>query len=118
MLEGKLLLAMLFSTILAILIFKTNYNADIKNSRIKYSGKDGYHYGILVSDLASAIAFALIGCYLCWDSITTINNLKEWENYKFIASILFGIMFQQILPILIEIAMNKLNDIRSRIGKE
>lgn len=115
MLEGKLLLAMLFSTILAILIFKTNYNADIKNSRIKYSGKDGYHYGILLSDLTSAIAFALIGCYLCWDSITTIDNFKEYGNYKFLASILIGVMFQQILPILIEIAMNKLNDIRSKI---
>lgn len=115
MLEGKLLLAMLFSTVLAILIFKTNYNADIKNSRIKYSGKDGYHYGILLSDLTSAIAFALIGCYLCWDSITTIDNFKEYENYKFLLSILIGVMFQQILPILIEIAMNKLNDIRSKI---
>lgn len=115
MLEGKLLLAMLFSTVLAILIFKTNYGADIKNSRNKYIGKNGYHYGLIISDITSAIAFALIGCYLCWDSITTIETLKQYESYKFLVSILIGVMFQQILPILLEVAMNKLNDIRSKI---
>lgn len=106
--DEKMLIAFVISTILAILLFRTNYTKDIKIARAKYTKKDGYNYILLYSDLLSTISFAIIGCYLAWDSITNIP-LPDYENYKLLLSILNGILFQQLLPIIIEIAMNKIN---------
>lgn len=108
MIDEKMLIAFVVSTILAILLFRTNYTKDIKLSRMKYTEKGQFNYGYLFMDVLSTIAFTIIGCYLAWDSISNIP-LPDYENYKLLLSILNGVLFQQILPIIIEIAMNKIN---------
>ena len=113
--EIKLIEAMVISGILAILIFRINYASNPKISRAKYASTDDktkYNYLLLLTDLAVALLFALIGCYLAWNSISTIPKLYDYLDYIFPASIMTGITFQQGLPILIELVMNKLNTIR------
>ena len=113
--EIKLIEAMVISGILAILIFRINYASNPKISRAKYTrtnDKTKYNYLLLLIDLAVAILFALIGCYLAWNSISTIPKLYDYLDYIFPASIMTGITFQQGLPILIELVMDKLNTIR------
>lgn len=114
----KMYIAFIISSVLAVLIFRTNYTKDIKESRSKYSTGSGkkFNYVYLITDVASAIIFALIGCYLSWDSITTIASLRQYESTKFIYSIVFGVIFQQALPIIIEIAMDKINKFRPNSG--
>ena len=110
----KMYIAFIISSVLAVLIFRTNYTKDIKESRQKYTSGPGkkFNYAYLITDVASAIIFALIGCYLSWDSITTIASLRQYGSTKFINSIIFGVIFQQALPIIIEIAMDKINKFR------
>jgi hypothetical protein len=115
-LEDKMLVAFLISIILSVLLFRTNYTKDIKVSRAKYTEKGKYNYSYMLTDVLSSVSFSIVGCYLAWDSIATIEALKEYENYKFIYSILNGILFQQILPIIIEVAMNKINAVRNSEG--
>ena len=113
----KLLMALLITIVLALLIFRTNYSAaPSKVTKAKYWIKDKYNYMFLLLDLASAITYAIIGCYLSWDSITTIEALKQFAEYRFLISILTGAVFQQALPIILEIAMNKLNSFKASIG--
>lgn len=115
MFENKLFVAICISTILAILIFRTNYVAAIAVQRQKYATPKGkYRYDLLLLDIFVTIIFALIGCYIAWDSITVISALQQYEEYKFLISILNGLLFQQILPIIIEILMNKLNQFRDQ----
>lgn len=108
MLDERMLIALIISTILAILLFRINYTKNVKIARANYTDKGNYNYLYLCIDIVVAISFAVIGCYLAWDSITTIP-LPDYENYKLLLSILNGILFQQILPIIIEISMNKIN---------
>ena len=111
----KMLIAFLISIILAVLIFRQNYTKDIKVARAKYIRKGGdYNYPYLITDILASVTFAIIGCYLAWDSITTIQALMIYEDKKFLISIMNGILFQQILPIIIEIAMNKVNAFKVR----
>jgi len=113
----KLLMALLITIVLALLIFRTNYAAaPTKVTKAKYWDKDKYNYMYLILDLASAITYAVIGCYLSWDSITTIESLKKFAEYRFLISILTGALFQQALPIILEIAMNKLNAFKASMG--
>lgn len=115
--DVKLLLALSITIVLALLIFRTNYTAaPVKVTKAKYWDKDKYNYMYLFLDLASAITYAVIGCYLSWDSVTTIGALQKFAEYKFLISILSGALFQQALPIILEIAMNKLNNFKASIG--
>ena len=115
MFENKLFVAICISTILAILIFRTNYVAAIDVQRQKYAApKDKYRYDLLLLDIFVTIIFALIGCYIAWDSITVISALQQYEEYKFLISILNGLLFQQVLPIIIEILMNKINQFKDQ----
>ena len=115
MFENKLFVAICISTILAILIFRTNYVAAIAVQRQKYAApKDKYRYDLLLLDIFVTIIFALIGCYIAWDSITVISALQQYEEYKFLISILNGLLFQQVLPIIIEILMNKINQFKDQ----
>ena len=115
MFENKLFVAICISTILAILIFRTNYVAAIAVQRQKYTTPKGkYRYDLLLLDIFVTIIFALIGCYIAWDSITVISALQQYEEYKFLISILNGLLFQQVLPIIIEILMNKINQFKDQ----
>lgn len=109
MADIKMIEALIISMILAALIFRTNYVTNIKVSRARYTEKTIFNYVMFWADLTTAVVFALIGCYLAWDSITTIPNFVEYIPYKFPTSILTGVVFQQLLPILIELVMNKVN---------
>lgn len=118
MLDERMIAALLISSVLAILIFRTNYNATLAIQRQKYINQNSYNYGLLILDIVTTVIFALIGCYLAWDSITGITGLQEYSEYKFLISILTGVLFQQILPIIIEIIMNKINQFRDKqLGK-
>ncbi len=113
----KLLMALLITIVLALLIFRTNYAAaPSKVTKAKYWNKDKYNYMFLFLDLASAITYAIIGCYLSWDSISNIEALKKFIEYRFLISIIAGAIFQQALPIILEIAMNKLNTFKASVG--
>ena len=115
MFENKLFVAICISTVLAILIFRTNYVAALAVQRQKYSTPEGnYRYDLLLLDIFVTIIFALIGCYIAWASITVISGLHKYEEYKFLISILNGLLFQQILPILIEIVMNKIHQFKEQ----
>lgn len=115
MFENKLFVAICISTVLAILIFRTNYVAAIAVQRQKYAAPKGkYRYDLLLLDIFVTIIFALIGCYIAWDSITVISSLQKYEEYKFLISILNGLLFQQVLPIIIEILMNKINQFKDQ----
>lgn len=117
--EVKLVIALIITILLALLIFRTNYTADRKHSKLKYWDKElnSYNYNYLFLDLTCAVTYAIIGCYLAWDSISNIQNLKtDFEEYKFLLSIASGAIFQQTLPILLEISMNKLNGIKNNLG--
>ena len=115
MFENKLFVAICISTVLAILIFRTNYVAALAVQRQKYSTPEGnYRYDLLLLDIFVTITFALIGCYIAWDSITVISGLHKYEEYKFLISILNGLLFQQVLPIIIEILMNKINQFKDQ----
>lgn len=111
--DDKMILALFISMILAALIFRTNYVSNIKVSRARYTDKGVYQYALFWADLATAIVFALIGCYLAWDSITTIPDLQKYLSYISPMAILNGVIFQQLLPIAIEIIMNKVNAFRT-----
>lgn len=114
--EIKLIEALVISGLLSLLMFRINYDSNLKISRAKYTNKTEdktkYNYLLLVTDLVTAMLFALIGCYLAWNTISTIPDLKVYLDWIFPASILTGIMFQQLLPIAIELAMNKVNSFR------
>lgn len=112
MADIKMYEALVISMVLAALIFRINYTSNIKNSRSRYTEKGIYNYLMLFADLGTAIVFAFIGCYLAWDGITNIPNLNEYQPYIFPYSIFNGVIFQQVLPILIELAMNKINSFR------
>ena len=114
MTDLKMYEALVISMVLAILIFRINYTSNIKNSRARYTEKGIYNYLILSADIGTAIIFAFIGCYLAWDGISTIPTLEEYKPYIFPASILNGVIFQQVLPILIELVMNKINSFRPK----
>ena len=78
MFENKLFVAICISTVLAILIFRTNYVAAIAVQRQKYAAPKGkYRYDLLLLDIFVTIIFALIGCYIAWDSITVISGLQN-----------------------------------------
>lgn len=114
MAEIKLIEALIISMLLAGLIFRTNYTSNIKISRARYQEKNNsFNYLFFWVDVGTAILFALIGCYLSWDMITTIPDLYEYLSYRTPISIGVGVMFQQALPILIEYSMNKLNAFKS-----
>lgn len=113
--EIKLIEAIIISGILSILIFRINYTSNLKVSRAKYARTDDktkYDYLLLLTDLIVAVLFALIGCYLSWNAISTIPDLHEYLPYIFFASIMTGVTFQQGLPILIELMMDKMNTLR------
>lgn len=112
MTDIKMYEALVISMVLAALVFRINYTSNIKNSRARYTEKGIYNYMMLSADLATAIIFSFIGCYLAWDAISTIPNLVEYQPFIFPASILNGVIFQQALPILIELVMNKINSFR------
>lgn len=111
----KLIEALIISSILSVLIFRINYNSNLKISRAKYTktkDRTKYNYILLFTDLTVAILFALIGCYLSWNAISTIPDFKNYLTYIFPISILMGITFQQGLPVLIELVMDKINSFR------
>lgn len=114
--EIKLIEALIISGLLSLLMFRINYDSNPKISKAKYTNKIEdkivYNYSLLIIDLITAMLFALIGCYLSWNIISTIPDLKVYLDWIFPASILTGIMFQQILPIIIELAMNKINSFK------
>lgn len=112
MTDIKMYEALVISMVLAVLIFRINYTSNVKNSRARYTEKGIYNYMMLSADLITAIIFSFIGCYLAWDAISTIPNLVEYQPFIFPASILNGVIFQQALPILIELVMNKINSFR------
>lgn len=109
----KMILALFISMVLAALIFRSNYSTNIKVSRARYTDKGAFQYFLFWTDLITAIVYALIGCYLAWDSISTIPDLLKYQSYISPISILTGVIFQQLLPIAIEIVMNKVNGFRS-----
>ena len=112
MTDIKMYEALVISMVLAALVFRINYTSNVKNSRARYTEKGIYNYMMLSADLITAIIFSFIGCYLAWDAISTIPNLVEYQPFIFPASILNGVIFQQALPILIELVMNKINSFR------
>lgn len=114
MIDLKLVEALIISAILSLLIFRTNYVSNLKISRQKYfrSGGKEYDYLLLITDLVTALLFSLIGCYLSWSMITTIPDFVDYLTWKFPISVLMGITFQQVLPIIIELVMNKINSFR------
>ena len=114
--DFKMIIALTISMILAALIFRSNYSVNIKASRARYTDKGVFQYSLFWGDLITAIVYALIGCYLSWDSISTIPDLLKYQPYIFPISILTGVIFQQLLPIAIEMVMNKLNALKSSIS--
>ena len=112
MTDIKMYEALVISMVLAVLIFRINYTSNIKNSRARYTEKGSYNYSMLWADLVTAIIFSFIGCYLAWDAISTIPAVVEYQPYIFPFSILNGVIFQQALPIIIELVMNKINSFR------
>ena len=113
MAELKMIEALIISMILAALIFRTNYVTNIKLSRAKYTENKKFQYALFWTDIITAVVYALIGCYLAWDSISTIPELQKYATWIFPLSILNGVLFQQLLPITIEFAMNKINVFRA-----
>lgn len=109
MADLKMIEALVICTILSALVFRTNYFANVKVSRAKYTEKGEYNYSMLYLDIATIMTYSLIGCYLSWDSISTNPIFENIRAYQTPASILMGLIFQQALPIAIELAMNKLN---------
>ena len=105
----KMYLALIISAILALLIFRQSYTSNLKVYREKYTEDQKFNYSFLILDILTAISFAVIGCYLAWDALTTIQALNVYEEYKFLGSICNGVVFQQVLPIVVEYVLNKIN---------
>lgn len=114
MADLKMIEAIVISIVLSALVFRTNYFSNVKVSRTRYTEKGVYNYGMLILDIITALAYSLIGCYLAWDSIVHIPIFAEYRTYITPASILSGLIFQQALPIAIELAMNKLNTFKQK----
>lgn len=108
----KMYLALVLSAVLAVLIFRQTYTQNLKVHREKYTEGGKFNYQFLYLDVLTTITFAAIGCYLAWDTVTNINSLSQYEEYKFLISIITGVIFQQILPIIIEYILTKINVFR------
>lgn len=115
MIDLKMVEAIVICIALSILVFRTNYFSNVKASRIRYTEKGVYNHSMLILDILTAVSFSLIGCYLTWDAIKHMPIFLAYKTYITPISILSGLTFQQALPIIIELAMNKLNSFKPKI---
>lgn len=114
MLFDQLSIAMLISTILALLTFRSSYYENKQLSTEKYgSGKKLNKY-LLIGDIFSVVGYNMIGCYLAWGAFVTQESLKQYADYQFFGSIIFAVLFQQIFPIILEIAMTQVKAIANK----
>lgn len=114
MADIKMIEAIVICTILSALVFRTHYFANVKVSRARYTEKGKFDYGMLWLDILTVMSYSIIGCYLAWDSIGTNPAFDSFKIHQTPASILIGLVFQQALPIAIELVMNKINSYKPK----
>ena len=111
---NELLTLLILSMFLSLLLFWTNYRANVRASRNRYSENGRFSYPQLILDAVWAVSIGAMGCVGMWHSMDTWDWFQEYIQYKEFGAVVIGGMMQQLVPIGQELIMGQARNVASR----